>query len=185
MEKQQSKSILEALIFVSDSPLDMVQIQEVLEGTSVEDIRRLVQELNGEYQAAGRSFTIQEIAGGYRMVTLPEFGPWLKALYKSKMKERLTRPSLETLAIIAYKQPVTKPEIEAIRGVNTDGVIMTLLERNLVRIAGRKDTVGRPLLYGTTDEFLQHFGLGSLSDMPKLPEVQQMTEVKNDAIQTT
>jgi segregation and condensation protein B len=119
------------------------------------------------------------------MVTLPQFGPHLKALYKSRMKERLTRPSLETLAIIAYKQPVTKPEIEAIRGVNTDGVIITLLERNLIRITGRKDTVGRPLLYGTTDEFLQHFGLGSLSDMPKLPEMQQMTEAKDDAVQTS
>jgi segregation and condensation protein B len=185
MEKEQSKSILEALIFVSDSPLEMVQIRDVLEGASEEEIQRLVQELNNEYQATGRSFTIQQIAGGYRMVTLPQFGPHLKALYKSRMKERLTRPSLETLAIIAYKQPVTKPEIEAIRGVNTDGVIITLLERNLIRITGRKDTVGRPLLYGTTDEFLQHFGLGSLSDMPKLPEMQQMTEAKDDAVQTS
>lgn len=180
MERKELKQILEALIFVSDKPLGINQIKEVLEGLPEQDIRRLTEELNQEYQETSRSFAISEVAGGFCMITRAEFAPWLKALYKSKMKERLTRPSLETLAIIAYKQPVTKPEIEAIRGVNVDGVITTLLERNLIRIAGRKDTIGRPLLYGTTNEFLQHFGLSSLSDMPKLPEVQQLTEVKDD-----
>lgn len=177
MERAELKSIIEALIFVSDSPLSTNQIKEVLaEELGQEDISQFMKELNQEYEATNRSFIIQEVAGAFRMVTRPDFAPWLKALYKSKVKERLTRPSLETLAIIAYKQPVTKPEIEAIRGVNVDGVIATLLERNLVRIAGRKDTVGRPLLYATTNEFLAHFGLSSLSDMPKLPEVQQLTE---------
>lgn len=184
MERKELKQILEALIFVSDKPLGINQIKEVLGDLPEQDIRQLTEELDREYQQTSRSFAIQEVAGGFRMITRPEFAPWLKALYKSKMKERLTRPSLETLAIIAYKQPVTKPEIEAIRGVNVDGVITTLLERNLIRIAGRKDTIGRPLLYTTTNEFLQHFGLSSISDMPKLPEVQQLTEVKNDSIQT-
>ena len=196
METSESKSILEALIFVSDKPIGIGQIKDVM-GDNISEavIRQFVSELNQEYQAANRSFIIQEVAGGVRMFTRPEFAPWLKTFYKSKMKERLSRPSLETLAIVAYKQPVTRPEIEAIRGVNVDGVITTLLERNLIRIAGRKDTVGRPLLHATTDEFLGHFGLSSLREMPKLPEVQQLAprqyevgqaegEISDDAIQT-
>jgi segregation and condensation protein B len=207
MEMQEIKRIIEALIFVSDNPISVNQISEILKDTGEDVIRQIIQELNEEYKVTNRSFTIQEVAGGFRMVTKPELAPWLRAFYRSKVKERLTRPSLETLAIIAYKQPVTKPEIEAIRGVNVDGVITTLLDRNLIRIAGRKDTSGRPLLYATTDEFLEHFGLKSLSEIPKLPELQQMTDVtagvatmkmeaiqeniqekqelKNDAIQTT
>jgi len=184
METNDIKPVLEALIFVSDKPLAINQIKEVMENVSEEQIRQAVNELNQDYEATKRSFIIQEVAGGFRMATRPEFASWLRSLYKSNVKERLTRPSLETLAIIAYKQPVTKPEIEAIRGVNTDGVITTLLERSLVKIAGRKDSPGRPLLYATTDEFLAHFGLGTISEMPKLPEVQQLTEEKNDAIQT-
>lgn len=182
MQQSELKSVIEALIFVSDKPLGINQIKEVMEDMQEEQILQIIDELNQEYQATGRSFMLQETAGGFRMVTRPEFATWLKALYKSKMKERLTRPALETLAIIAYKQPVTKPEIEALRGVNVDGVITTLLERNLVRIAGRKDTPGRPLLYATTSEFLQHFGLASLSDIPKLPEVQQLTAVEPGAV---
>lgn len=175
MDKNEIKQVLEALIFVSDKPLTVFQIREVAGGVSEQDIRQAISELNQEYESTNRSFVIQEVAGGFRMATRPELAPWLKSFYKVKVKERLTRPSLETLAIIAYKQPVTKPEIEAIRGVNTDGVIATLLERNLLKIAGRKDSPGRPLLYATTDEFLAHFGLGGISDMPKLPEVQQLT----------
>jgi len=179
METNDIKPILEALIFVSDKPLAISQIKEVMENVSEDEIRRAVSELNQDYQTTKRSFIIQEVAGGFRMATRPEFASWLRSLYKSNVKERLTRPSLETLAIIAYKQPVTKPDIEAIRGVNTDGVITTLLERGLVKIAGRKDSPGRPLLYATTDEFLTHFGLGGISDMPKLPEVQQLTAEGN------
>lgn len=185
MENNELKQVIEALVFVSDKPLGMFQIREVIEGVTEEQIRQAVNELNQEYESTRRSFIIQEVAGGFRMATKPELAPWLKSFYKSRVSERLTRPSLETLAIVAYKQPVTKPEIEAIRGVNIDGVIVTLLERSLIKIAGRKDTPGRPLLYATTDEFLAHFGLGSVSEMPKLPEVQQLTEEKNDVIQTT
>ena len=185
MDNQELKQIIEALIFVSDKPLGISQIREVMENTGEERVRQAVLELNKEYQATNRSFVIQEVAGGYRMATRPELAPWLKSFYKSKVKERLTRPSLETLAIIAYKQPATKPEIEAIRGVNIDGVIATLLERNLIKIAGRKDSPGRPLLYSTTDDFLAHFGLSSMTDMPKLPEVQQLAEGKDNVVQTT
>jgi segregation and condensation protein B len=208
METNEIKPILEALIFVNDKPLTINQIKEVMDDVSEEQVRQAVSELNQDYEITKRSFIIQEVAGGFRMATRPEFASWLRSLYKSNVKERLTRPSLETLAIIAYKQPVTKPEIEAIRGVNTDGVITTLLERGLAKIAGRKDSPGRPLLYATTDEFLAHFGLSSIAEMPKLPEVQELAaaapgvevmqqmeenaqqkqeekqEDKNDAIQT-
>lgn len=195
MENKELKSVVEALIFVSDKPFGINNIRDVVDNVPEAQVRQVIDELNAEYEQTGRSFIIQEVAGGFRMATRPEFASWLKSFYKSKVKERLTRPSLETLAIIAYKQPVTKPEIEAIRGVNTDGVITTLLERNLIKIAGRKDTPGRPLLYATTNEFLAHFGLGAISEMPKLPEVQQLidavpgprldiTEEKNDTIQT-
>ena len=184
MENAELKQVLEALIFVSDNPLEIAQVKEVIGEVSDEQIRQAVNGLNQDYETTKRSFIIQEIAGGFRMATRPEFASWLKSFYKSKVKERLTRPSLETLAIIAYKQPVTKPEIEAIRGVNTDGVIATLLERGLVKIAGRKESAGRPLLYATTDEFLAHFGLSAISEMPKLPEVQQLTEGKDNVIQT-
>jgi len=181
MENTELKPVLEALIFVSDKPLTMIEIKEVVEGVTDLQVRQAVEELNQDYEATKRSFIIQEVAGGFRMATRPEFAQWLKSFYKAKIKERLTRPSLETLAIIAYKQPVTRSEVEAIRGVNTDGVIATLLERNLVKIAGRKDTPGRPLLYATTDEFLSHFGLGSISEMPKLPEVQDLTTALPEA----
>lgn len=186
MEKTELKQIIEALIFVSDKPLGLLEIREVVKGVTEEQFRQAINELNQEYESTHRSFIIQEVAGGFRMATRPELAPWLKSFYKSKVTDRLTRPSLETLAIVAYKQPVTKPEIEAIRGVNTDGVIATLLERGLIKIAGRKDSPGRPLLYATTDDFLAHFGLGGISDMPKLPEMQQLAaeENKNDVIQT-
>lgn len=184
MDKQELKQIIEALIFVSDKPLSVNQIKEVVTEVPEEGIRQCVNELNQEYEATSRSFVIQEVAGGFRMVTRPHLAAWLKVFYKTKMKERLTRPSLETLAIVAYKQPITKPEVEAIRGVNVDGVMATLLEKGLTKIAGRKDSPGRPLLYATTDEFLAHFGLSALSDMPKLPELQQLTEVNDDVIKT-
>ena len=176
MGNSEIKQVLEALIFVSDKPLGIVQIKEVISDIKEEQVYRFIEELNQEYLSAGRSFTIQQVAGGFRMSTRPQLAPWLKALYKSKMKERLSRPSLETLAIIAYKQPVTKLEVEKIRGVNVDGVLTTLLERNLIKITGRKDSVGRPILYATTDDFLGHFGLSAISDMPKLPELEQLTD---------
>jgi len=141
---------------------------EALETTH--KIKNIILELAKEYEDTQRSFSIKEIAGGFQIVTDPTLAPWLKKLYKTSGSDRLTGPSLETLAIVAYKQPATKPEIETIRGVNVDGVLKTLIEKNLVRIAGRKETVGRPILYGTTQEFLQYFGLNSLEELPRLEE---------------
>ena len=168
MERDQAKSIIEAMFFVSDKPLFVNEINGVLEEFDAQKIKGIITELTKEYEDMSRSFRIKEIAGGYQIVTDPSLAPWLKKLYKTSGADRLTGPSLETLAIIAYKQPVTKPEIEAIRGVNVDGVLKTVIEKNLVRIAGRRETVGRPILYGTTPEFLQYFGLNSLKELPNL-----------------
>ncbi len=170
MERDQAKNIVEAMFFVSDKPLFVNEIKGVLEEFNSQEIKDIISELAKEYEDTSRSFRIKEIAGGYQVVTDPSLAPWLKKLYKTSGSDRLSGPSLETLAIIAYKQPVTKPEIEAIRGVNVDGVLKTVIEKNLVRIAGRKETVGRPILYGTTSEFLQYFGLNSLKELPNLEE---------------
>ncbi len=170
MERDQAKNIVEAMFFVSDKPLFINEIKGVLEEFNSQEIKDIISELAKEYEDTSRSFRIKEIAGGYQIVTDPSLAPWLKKLYKTSGLDRLSGPSLETLAIIAYKQPVTKPEIEAIRGVNVDGVLKTVIEKNLVRIAGRRETVGRPILYGTTSEFLQYFGLNSLKELPNLEE---------------
>ena len=172
MEKDQSKKIIEALLFVSDKPVSLDTLREVLKDVEAAEIRSIIEELNAEYSASGRSFAIKEIAGGFQMLTDPVFSKWISALYK-RPSDRLTGPSLETLAIIAYRQPLTRGQIEMIRGVNVDGVLRTLEEHNLIRSRGRLDAPGRPILYGTTPEFLQHFGLRSLDELPKLKEFQE------------
>ncbi len=170
MDKKQAKDIIEAMLFVSDKPLFVNEIKGVLEDVSPSEIKDIISQLTKEYEETKRPFSIKDIAGGFQIVTDPVLAPWLKKLYKTSGLDRLRGPSLETLAIIAYKQPVSKPEIEAIRGVNVDGVLKTLTEKNLIRITGRRETVGRPIIYGTTAEFLQYFGLNSLEELPKLEE---------------
>ena len=170
MEKGQVKRIIEALLFVSDKPLSVAQIKEVLEEPDSEAIKSALEELKQEYKDSGRSFDIAEIAGGYQIITDPAYASWLQKLYRKSRTEKLSHPSLETLAIIAYRQPITRLEIEDIRGVNVDGVLKTLLERALVRISGRKQILGHPFLYGTTRNFLEFFALQSLQDLPKLEE---------------
>ncbi len=158
--------VVEALLFASDTPLEAGRIREVLELESAEAARVLVEELRARYQ--DRGLQIVEVGGGYRMVTRPELAPWLVRLARARTKTRLSRPALETLAIVAYKQPVSRPEIDAVRGVNSDAVLENLLERRLVRITGRKDAPGRPYLFETTREFLVAFGLRDLADLPKV-----------------
>ena len=169
MDKDQAKRIIEALLFVSDKPVSIDALKDVLKEVDPTEIRAFVEELNGEYSTQGRSFSIKEIAGGFQMLTDPLFSRWISALYK-RPPDRLSGPSLETLAIVAYRQPITRADIEAIRGVNIDGVVKTLEDRNLIKTKGRVDGPGRPILYGTTNEFLQHFGLKSLEELPKLKE---------------
>jgi len=161
---------VEALLFASEVPVEAERIQELLELSSLAEARDLVAELVNRYESAGSGLQIVEVGGGFRMVTRPEQATWLVRLQRSRTRQRLSRPALETLAIIAYRQPVSRPEIEALRGVNSEAVLEHLLERRLLRIAGRKDAPGRPFVYETTREFLVAFGLRDLGDLPKIDE---------------
>ncbi len=166
--------LIEALIFASDTPLSARKIKEVLELESEKEIRKSIAQINEAYQKNQSPLTIIEVAGGFQIVTRDAFAPWIKKLYRSRSAGHLTQRALETLAIIAYKQPLTKQEIEGIRGVNSDAVLRTLIERNLITITGRKKAPGNPLLYGTTKQFLEYFGLKSLKDLPKLREIDEL-----------
>jgi segregation and condensation protein B len=159
--------VLEALLFASDTPVELATIREVLELDSPGAARDLVDALAARLRDGERALQVIEVGGGFRMVTRPEVAPWLVKLARARTRQRLSRPALETLAIIAYRQPVSRPEVDAVRGVNSEGVLDNLLERRLVRIAGRKDTPGRPFLYETTRDFLVAFGLRDLADLPK------------------
>lgn len=168
----QAKRVLEALLLVSEKPLLIEQAREALGGsTDAAAIRRLLAELAEEYRRRNQGIRIAEVAEGFQFVTDPELFPHVARLTRRIRSVRLSRPSLETLAIIAYRQPITRIEIEQVRGVDSAGVLDTLLRSNLIRVQGRKETVGRPLLYGTTREFLEHFGLKNLEDMPSLEEI--------------
>lgn len=178
------KSVIEAIVFASDEPIaekEIINVIKEIDGDDVSlkpnDVEELIKELNDEYEKYDRSFSILKIAGGYVFATRKEFAKYIGFLSTEKSKRRLSQSALETLALVAYKQPITKPEIEAIRGVNSDYMINTLLEKQLIKIVGRADTIGRPLLYGTTDEFLKYFGLNSLADLPKPREYE---EIMND-----
>lgn len=160
--------ILEALLFASDTPVEPERIQEVLDLESVPAARELAQALGQALDADSRALQVVEVGGGFRLVTRPEVAPWLVKLARSRTRSRLSRPALETLAIVAYRQPVSRPEVEAVRGVNSEAVLDNLLERRMLRIAGRKDSPGRPFLYETTREFLVAFGLRDLSELPKV-----------------
>jgi segregation and condensation protein B len=162
----ESVSVLEALLFASDAPVEAERIQEVLDLESASDARALVDELAGALDARGAALQIVEAGGGFRLVTRPEVAPWLVKLARSRTRSRLSRPALETLAIVAYRQPVSRPEVDAIRGVNSEATLENLLERRMIRIAGRKDTPGRPFLYESTRDFLVAFGLRDLGDLP-------------------
>ncbi len=170
MNDEELKRIIEAILFASDQPVSINEMREVLDGADGRIIRTVIEGLRDEYEKEKRSFRLVEVAGGFQMATDPLYGEWLKKIYKSRQTNRLSGPALETLAIIAYRQPVTRADIEFIRGVNVDGVVKNLMDRNIIRITGRKDVPGRPILYGTTKEFLLYFGLNSLDELPNLKE---------------
>ena len=172
--------IIEALIFASEAPLPIAKIREIIPALSPKQITMVIEYLNEQYRQGGRSYEIREIAGGYQMFTLPEFAAFIDKLYQEKQQSRLTQKSLETLAIVAYKQPVTRHEIEEIRGVNVDGVMKTLLSRSMVTISGRAQATGSPFLYKTTKKFLDYFGLKSLEDLPKLKEIDELIDVEDE-----
>jgi len=168
------RNVIEALLFASDTPVTIQKLKEILELDSVKDIRQGIDDLKDHYSKTDSAMTIIEVAGGFQIVSKDDFASYIQKLYKGRQASRLTQRGLETLAIIAYRQPITKNEIENIRGVNVDGVVRTLLERNLVSIEGRQKAPGNPLLYGTTKYFLEYFGLKSLDDLPKLKEIDEL-----------
>ncbi len=168
MSEDNVRAVIEALLFTSDRPLALDEIKNVLDTLGADQIRAVLEDLKSEYEKDNRGVRILEVAGGFQMITAPNFAPFLKKFYKERRVERLSKPALETLAIIAYKQPVTKFEAESIRNVNIDGVIKSLLDKDLIRINGRRKAPGRPYLFGTTRQFLEYFGLKSLDELPKI-----------------
>ena len=170
MESHEKKSLIEALLFVSGEPLTSAEIKTNTELAEAE-IKQLLEEMINEYSQKDAGILITEIAGGYQMVTNPKLASSIRKFKNTASSNRLSAPALETLAIIAYNQPLIKAEIEQIRGVGADGVIKTLLDKRLIKIMGRKEVPGKPLLYGTTREFLQYFGLKDLTDLPTLREL--------------
>jgi len=170
MINEEAKRIIEALLFATHSPVSINELTSTLEEVDSRVVRDLVYELKAEYESQSRSFLITEVAGGFQIITNSSYASWIRKLIGKEKTHRLSMPSLETLAIVVYKQPITRSEIETIRGVNIEGILEGLLEKKLIKTSGRKEAPGRPFVYSTTEQFLIHFGLKSLEDLPKLKE---------------
>lgn len=169
MDNEQIKKIIETLLYMTDHPLSEKEIIGVLDQKiSEEEIREIINSISARYDESNSPLRVVQVAGGFQVATRPEMGMWIRRLYKERLTVRLSPSALETLSIIAYKQPIARSEVEQIRGVEVSGVMETLLERRLVKVVGRKETIGRPLLYGTSVEFLRHFGLRHLAELPDL-----------------
>ncbi|MGH0032322.1 MAG: SMC-Scp complex subunit ScpB [Myxococcota bacterium] len=180
MDAEQQKRIVEAVVLASPEPIPPTRIAELIPRCNPSKVRALVKELNAEYAESRRAFEIWEVAGGFQMRSLPEFAPYLKQIQKTRAL-RLSQAALETLAIVAYRQPVTRAEVEHVRGVDAGAVLRSLLERNLVRIAGHREVPGRPIVYATSRRFLEVFGLPKLGDLPALREVAELPSDDEDA----
>jgi segregation and condensation protein B len=180
MENIELKQNIEALLFIAGEPLPMRRMCDVFEGEEKSSIERALSELTETCETADRGVRVVQVAGGYQMVTKPECADAVKRLEKIKSPNRLSKSALEALAVIAYKQPVTRAEVEAIRGVDSSNVVRTLLERRIVKIVGRREGLGRPMLYGTTPEFLQYFGLKDLSELPALKEFKEISDTPTE-----
>ncbi len=174
------KREFEALLFATDGPLTTARLKKIFPDVGAAEVKALVQELAAEYDAAGHAFAIVEFGGGWQIATRPEYAPLVERLFSTRRFTRLSRAGLEVLAIIAYRQPLTRLEIEEIRGVNSSGAISTLQERNLVNVVGRSEAVGHPLLYGTTREFLNHLGLAGIGQLPSLPALETMIQNRDE-----
>ena len=178
LQGRELAAVLEALLFVSPEPVPASRLATAVGGVSKAEVEQALTRLEEDLSQEGRGIQLVKLAGGYRLVTKAEYAPWLKRLDKAKAAQKLSRSALESLAIIAYKQPLVRAEIEEIRGVETSGVLRTLLERKLVRIVGRKEVPGRPIMYGTTKFFLEHFGLQDLTQLPPLREFKELGEAE-------
>ncbi len=184
MEREKIKNIIETLIFITDKPLSKNKIVDLIGNPEVNEklVEELVKELQTEYLQRS-AIEIREVSEGYQMATKPEYSEYVRRLYRDRTMLRLSPAAVETLAIIAYRQPITKAEIEETRGVDSTGVLETLLERKLIKIVGRKEVIGRPLLYGTTQEFLKYFGLNSLADLPPVEQFIEQTSKETENIE--
>jgi segregation and condensation protein B len=167
------EAVVEAILFASDEPLSAERLVHIVEAGGVRQIRKCIESLNEKYEVGNFTFRIEQIAGGYQMMTLSQYNHWLKRLLRARTDTKLSQAALETLAIIAYKQPVMRADIEAIRGVAAGEVIRGLIYKGLVKIVGRAEVLGRPMLYGTTKKFLEIFGLNTLKDLPKIEELKK------------
>ena len=174
LDEQELKGIIESLLYVSHEPLTVDKVTTVLAGPPKVVVNNAIRALQQDYDQEGRGLHIVELAGGFSMITRADCAPWITRLQKVKASAKVSRSAMETLAIIAYKQPIVRSEIEQIRGVETSGVLRTLLDQKLIRMVGRKDIPGRPILYGTTKVFLQRFGLRDLRDLPPLREFKEL-----------
>ncbi len=169
-----TESVIEAILFASDEPISADRLVNIAEfNGGVKQVKKCIEILNEQYAQSGRAFRIEEIAGGFQMMTLPEYNNWLKNLLRQREDNKLSPAALETLAIIAYKQPIMRAEVEAIRGVACGEMLRSLMYKGLVKIVGKAEVLGRPLLYGTTKKFLEVFGLSDLKDLPKAEELKQ------------
>jgi segregation and condensation protein B len=176
------KGVVEALLFVNEKPVTLQQMKGVIDGVDANDIKSVIKMIQDEMEERKSGMLIVEVAGGYQMVSNSLYASYVRDFYKTKHKEKLSKPALETVAIVAYKQPVTRLEIEMIRGVNSDGVVAHLISKELIKIVGRKDVPGKPYLYGTTKQFQEYFGLKSLSDLPKLEDFPRLEEAMQGKI---
>jgi len=173
MEPDKVRAIIEAILLTADAPVSPGKLQSLLKEIDGRDIRRAVDELNEQYRIHGHAMSVVEVAGGFQVATRSDYGPWVRKFH-DRGHVRLSQAALETLAIVAFKQPITRVEIDSIRGVDSGGVMRTLLEVNMIRIVGRSEGVGRPMLFGTTRDFMTHFGLKSLADLPKPKELEEL-----------
>jgi segregation and condensation protein B len=184
MEHGTPHAIVEALILASPEPIESKRLAEAVEGMTVARVAAVVGDLNDKYSQGASAFRIREIAGGFQFHILPEYAGYVEELFTRRRKMRLTQAALETLAIVAYRQPITKSEVEHIRGVASDGVIHNLLEKSMITINGRAKGVGKALQYGTTDEFLKFFGLNDLEGLPRMSEIEELVRAAEDRRQT-
>jgi len=169
---EEIKPIVESLIFAAEEPITLRKLTDVVAGTESAQVLEAIVQLKSDYEAQGRAFQIEEIAGGYQLFTKPEYYEWVAKLRKKSGETKLSQASLETLAIIAYKQPVLRADVESVRGVQSGQIIRLLMERDLVKVVGRDESLGHPLLYGTTKRFLEYFGLKDIKDLPKIEELE-------------
>ncbi len=169
---EEIKPIVESLIFAAEEPITLRKLTDVVADTESAQVLEAIAQLKSDYEAQGRAFQIEEIAGGYQLFTKPEYYEWVAKLRKKSGETKLSQASLETLAIIAYKQPVLRADVESVRGVQSGQIIRLLMERDLVKVVGRDESLGHPLLYGTTKRFLEYFGLKDIKDLPKIEELE-------------